>query len=252
MSNILVGGAGYIGNLNVADVVKFPFNTAATTGTPTTLSGSPVISAYAAGNTTEFTTGVTLTVDFDSRTGLNNVAVDTSSGYSAGDYNFVITAGNAGSPVVSVVGAVVGALSLGASRVADVRFWLGTAPATPGTNGIPKVDVNLWLGGAIPAVSSTGVPKVDVTHFKGAASVGAAGYVGPDWGNVNAPASTVSLSGTTIGTVTLLNGLAANAVTASSIAADALGSSEIAADAVTEIAAGIAASVPLGQGRGGR
>ncbi len=67
-----------------------------------------------------------------------------------------------------------------------------------------QIGVNAvnWAGGAIPSPNVTGVPKVDVTDFLGSASTGAAGYAGIDWGHVNAPTTTVGLSGTTVGTVT--------------------------------------------------
>lgn len=42
--------------------------------------------------------------------------------------------------------------------------------------------------------------QADTETIKGTASAGAAGYVGPDWGNVNAQTSTVGLTNTTIST----------------------------------------------------
>lgn len=83
------------------------------TGAPFTLAGTPVISAYADNSTTEITAGITLTADFDSRTGLNNVRVVATSGngYAAGsNYALVITTGTVDS--VSVVGEVIGEFSL--------------------------------------------------------------------------------------------------------------------------------------------
>jgi len=41
-----------------------------------------------------------------------------------------------------------------------------------------------------------------MTKILGTTSAGAAGYVGLDWGNINAPTTTVNLSGTTV----LVNG----------------------------------------------
>ena len=58
----------------------------------------------------------------------------------------------------------------GVGMRSDVQGWLGTAPATPTTNGIPEVDVTHWVGGAVPAVTVTGVPEVDVTHWIGTAA----------------------------------------------------------------------------------
>lgn len=66
------------------------------TGAPATLSGTPVVSAYVGNSTTQITAGITLTVDFDSVTGLNNVrvAATTGNGYTDGtDVSLVITTG---------------------------------------------------------------------------------------------------------------------------------------------------------------
>lgn len=87
----------------------FKFTTRQSTGAPTTLAGTPVISVYEDANLTQITAGITLTVDYDSVTGLNHVAVvaSTGNGYEAGKrYYLVITTGTVNS--VSVVGEVVG------------------------------------------------------------------------------------------------------------------------------------------------
>lgn len=75
------------------------------TGAPATLAGTPAVKVYKDGDaTSEVTTGLTLTADFDSITGSNLVAVDTSNAfYAAGhDYTISITAGTVNT--VSVVG----------------------------------------------------------------------------------------------------------------------------------------------------
>jgi uncharacterized protein YjbJ (UPF0337 family) len=54
--------------------------------------------------------------------------------------------------------------------------------------------------------------QVNMTKILGTTSAGAAGYVGLDWGNINAPTTTVNLSGTTI------NGLDTAPPTAAAIA----------------------------------
>lgn len=104
----------YHGDYRAADTVDFFFSTVSTSGVPTTLSGSPVVSVYKSNNTTESTSGVTLTVDFDGRTGCNQVHITTSSDgtfYADGsDFSVVITTGTVGG--VSVVGIVVGSFSI--------------------------------------------------------------------------------------------------------------------------------------------
>ncbi len=84
-----------------------------TTGVPFTLAGSPAVSIFVDNNTTPIAAGITLSVDFASTTGLNNVRVVATSGNgyaSGGNYSLVITAGTIDS--VSVVGEVVGEFSL--------------------------------------------------------------------------------------------------------------------------------------------
>jgi len=83
------------------------------TGIPTTLAGTPVISAYEDASLTQITAGITLGVDHDSVTGLNLITIvaTAANGYEAGkDYQLVITTGTVGG--VSVVGEVVGEFSI--------------------------------------------------------------------------------------------------------------------------------------------
>jgi hypothetical protein len=104
----------YRGDIRLGDTIDVKFTTRRfSSGAPFTLAGTPAVSAYVGNSTTEITAGITLTVDFDSRTGLNNVRVVASSGngFAAGDnVALVITAGTVDS--VSVVGEVIGAFSI--------------------------------------------------------------------------------------------------------------------------------------------
>jgi len=89
------------------------FTTVAGTGASTVLAGSPILSVYKANGTTQSTAGITLSVDFDSVVGLNNVLIDLSADafYATGnDYHIVITTGTVDG--VSVVGYVVGEFSI--------------------------------------------------------------------------------------------------------------------------------------------
>lgn len=115
--------------------LNFKFTTRDTDAAPYTLAGSPVVSVYASNETgTEVTTGVTLSVDFDGVTGLNNVNIDLSADafYATGeDYSVVITTGTVNGN--SVVGEVVATFSI------ENRFMRGTdganttVPDTAGT-----------------------------------------------------------------------------------------------------------------------
>lgn len=104
----------------LGQTLDFKFTTRSfSTGAPTTLSGTPAISVYEDNSVTEITAGITLTADFDSRTGLNNVRIVATggNGYESGkSYAAVITAGTVGG--VSVVGEVVAQFTIERSAAA--------------------------------------------------------------------------------------------------------------------------------------
>lgn len=103
----------YYGDVRLGDTIDIKFTTRQISGAPTTLAGSPVISAYPANSVTQLTAGITLSVDFDSVTGLNNIRVVASGGngyLTATNYELVITTGTVNS--VSVVGECVGGFSI--------------------------------------------------------------------------------------------------------------------------------------------
>lgn len=98
----------YLGDFRLGDTIDTDFTTVQTTGAPFTLAGSPVMSCYVGNSTTEITAGITLTVDFDSRTGMNHVRIVASGGNgyaTASNYRLVITTGTVNG--VSVVGYVI-------------------------------------------------------------------------------------------------------------------------------------------------
>lgn len=103
----------YIGDFALGKTFDVKFTTIDSTGAPITLAGTPVVSAYPDNSVTELTAGITLTVDFDSRTGLHNVRVVATSGNgyaTATNYALVITTGTVNS--ISVVGYVIGHFSI--------------------------------------------------------------------------------------------------------------------------------------------
>lgn len=111
----------YRGDITLGDTIDIKFTTVSTTGAPTTLAGTPSISCYPNNSTTELgpatvaapAAGITLTVDFDSRTGMHNINIVASgaNGYATGtNYDVVITAGTVGG--TSVVGYVIGSFSI--------------------------------------------------------------------------------------------------------------------------------------------
>lgn len=178
----------YLGDFVTGVTIDTKFCTVQSTGAPATLSGTPAISIYKDNSTTQSTSGVTLSADFDAVTGLNNLRIDTSADgtfYSAGsNFQAVITTGTVNS--VSVVGYVVAEFSL--------QNRSALRPTTAGRT----LDV-----------SSTG-------------------EAGVDWANVGSPTTSVNLSSTTVGTVSALASgsitaavIATGAVDADALAADA-------------------------------
>jgi hypothetical protein len=161
----------YLGNLLEDQTVDFKFNTHQASGTPITLAGTPAVSVYKANGTTETTAGVTLTVDFDSRTGCHHVRIDTSADAfyaAASDYQVVLTAGTVDG--TSVVGTVLAEFSIeNRFKEVDVTFWNGSAVVPPTNLGVPVVDVTHWRNDAVPVTSVAGIPEVDVTHWLGTA-----------------------------------------------------------------------------------
>lgn len=140
----------YLGDIASGTTIRGSFNTRTAAGVPITLGGSPVLSVYKDGGTTETTTGVTLTVDFDSRTGHHVFAIATSDAFytTGSDYRVVITTGTVDG--TSVVGTEVGSFSIqnratgsgGGLDAAGVRAAIGLASANLDTQlaDIPTVS----------------------------------------------------------------------------------------------------------------
>lgn len=215
----------HIGDFDASAVIYGKFTTfRPSTGAAYTLGGTPALSVYKDGSTTQSTTGVTLTADFDSVTGLNHFAIDTSADgtfYASGSFfDIVITTGTVDS--VSVVGSVVGRFT--------IRKTSSLKPTTAGRT----LDVS------------------------------SGGEAGLDWANVGNPTTSVNLSGTTVSTtqaVASVSGavgsvtgnvggnvtgsvgsIATGGISAASFAAGAVDAAALAADAGTEIGTAVWAS----------
>ena len=81
---------------------------------------------------------------------------------------------------------------------ADLQTVLGNV-VTVDANNVLNVSSKYWAG-ATCLLDANNLPKVDVEDIRGTASAGVAGYAGLDWSHVNAPTTTVGLTGTTIST----------------------------------------------------
>ena len=123
-----------LGNIAEDAVLDFKFITTKEDGTMLTLAGSPALAVYKANGTIESTAGVTLTVDFDSRTGMHHARIDTSADafYAIGnDYQVTITNGTVDGK--SVVGYIVGQFSIenrfGGLTTQQIRDAMKLAPS---------------------------------------------------------------------------------------------------------------------------
>lgn len=142
------------GTFSAGGTIYLKWTTRTTTGAPTTLSGTPVVSIYKDNSTTESVAGVTLTADFDSRTGLNHLTIDTSADstfYANGhQYWAVITTGTVGG--VSVVGEVV------ASFVLNNNVWDEVLTgATHNIQNSAGKDLRLLIAGTTDVIFSGAV-----------------------------------------------------------------------------------------------
>ncbi len=141
----------YIGDFRLGDTFDTKFCTVTTTGAPTSLLGTPVVSAYVGNSLVQITAGITLTVDFDAVTGLNNVRVVASSGNgyaTASNYQLVITTGTVGG--TSVVGYVVAEFSI-ENRSAVMPT---TAPRTLDVSATGEAGID-WANIGAPTTAQT-------------------------------------------------------------------------------------------------
>ena len=181
----------YLGDFRLGDTFDTKFTTVNTSGVPTTLAGTPAVSVYNGNSTTQSTTGITLTVDFDSVTGLHNVRVVATSGNgyaTATNYQLVITTGTVGGS--SVVGYVIGEFSIEnrsalmpttAARTLDVSAggeagldWANIGSPTTAQNlSATNIDVDQVVASVSGAVGSvTGNVGGNVTGSVGSVATG--------------------------------------------------------------------------------
>jgi len=157
-------------DINLGDTVYKLFTTRSfSTGAPATLSGTPVLSVYEQNNTTQITSGVSLSVDYDTVTGLNQVTIIATSGngYEAGkSYDVVITTGTVGG--VSVVGEVVWSFTVeDAACISKVWDEAIASHLTAGTLGLASA-----LGSAaIADTTITGTPTSTTIQLTAGSSV---------------------------------------------------------------------------------
>jgi hypothetical protein len=130
----------YLGNFQEDETVDFKFTTPFSGAQPSALSGGTVSVYQSNSTTTEVTTGVTLSADFDGITGLNHVRIVTTDAfYAVGeDYMVVLTAGTVGG--TSFAGTVLAHFSI-SNRFTNVQAIDGDENA-PGDLNAMIADYN--------------------------------------------------------------------------------------------------------------
>ena len=170
----------HLGDFDASTVIYGKFTTyRPSTGAAYTLGGTPALSVYKDNSTTQSTTGVTLTADFDAVTGLNHFAIDTSADgtfYSAGSFfSIVITTGTVDS--VSVVGTVVAEFTLrkssalkpataGRTLVVDAAGLADANAVKVGPSGSGTAQTARDLGASVLLSSGTDTGQVLLTSGK--------------------------------------------------------------------------------------
>lgn len=199
----------YIGDFRLGDTFDTKFTTRQISGAPSTLGSSPVISAYVGNNTTEITAGITLSVDFDSRTGLNNVRVVASGGNgfaTASNYQLVITTGTVNS--VSVVGEVIAEFSI--ENRSALMPTTAAATLDVNANGEAGLDWgnvgNKTTTNALTNTSIITTQKVDVDTIKTNPVVNAGTITFPTTATLASTTNITAGTITTVGTLTTYTG----------------------------------------------
>jgi hypothetical protein len=153
---------------------------------------------------------------------------------------FVVTAVDLYDSVRGGMTALPNAAAGAAGSVNDVTRWLGTAPVTPNTAGVPVMDVARWLGTVPVTPNLAGLPLIDLGRVLGTAppTPAAAGLLPVDlttWLGVQPKPLTAQRVETLVGAM-------ANAVmTAAAHATDSIDANALKSDAVAEIVAGMRA-----------
>lgn len=191
--------SSWVGDFRTGKTIRKMFNSNAVAGESITLATNGTVSVYKDGGTTQSTTGVTFTEDFDSLTGVHLVAVDTSADgtfYSAGsDFEVVLS------------GATIDGKSINATLFS---FSLQNRSAL-----MPTTD------GRLLDVSAGGEAGVDWAN------------VGSPTTTLNLSGTTIGVvTDLADGSINAAS-LASDTITAAKIASDTITAAKIAADAIT-------------------
>jgi hypothetical protein len=170
----------YKGDFPLGQTIYIYFNTHKADGTSVDAAGTPAASVYKDNNTTELAGVCTLTIPFDSRTGLACCAVATTDAFFVAgcDYKVVLTAGTVDS--ISVVGSVIGTFSI-CNRTPSIR----KSTAAAGAAGSITLDASassvndFYKGAMVFIVGGTGIGQSRlITGYTGSTQVA---LVAPNW-----------------------------------------------------------------------
>src|ERR1043166_3238893 len=179
----------YHGDIALGDTIHVPFTTTDTSGIPTTLAGTPVISAYIGASLTQLTAGITLSVDHDGVTGYHMITVVASSGNgyaTATNVALVITTGTVSGN--SVVGYVAGTFSIenrsalrpataGRTLVVDAAGLADANAVKVGPSGSGTAQTARDVGGNVDTTVSSRLASSSLVTASGTATAGAAGSI---------------------------------------------------------------------------
>lgn len=197
--------SAYVGDFRTGKTIRKMWNSNAIAGESITRATNGTVSVYKDGGTTQSTTGVTDTEDFDSLTGVHLAIIDTSADgtfYSAGsDFEVVLSA-------ATIDGKTINATLF--------SFSLENRSALMPTTDGRKLDV-----------SAGGEAGVDFAN------------IGSPTTTVNLSGTTIGTVSALAANSITSSVIATDAIGAAQIAANAIGSSELAASAATEIAEAI-------------
>jgi hypothetical protein len=216
----------WVGDFRTGKTVRKMFNSNAVAGESITLATNGTVSAYKDGGTTQSTTGVTLTEDFDGLTGVHLVAVDTSadgSFYSAGsDFEVVLS------------GATIDGKAINATLFS---FSLeNRSPLMPTTDG-RKLDVS---AGGEAGVDWANVGSPTTTVGLSGTTVKTATDVEADTADIQSRLPAALVSGRIDASV---GAMASGVLTATAIAADAITDAKVASDVTIASVTGAVGSV---------
>jgi hypothetical protein len=193
----------YHGDIRLGDTIDLKFTTVDDTGLPTTLAGTPVVSAYPGNSTTQLTAGITLSVDFDSVTGLHSVRVVASGGNgyaTATNYELVITTGTVDG--VSVVGYVIGSFSIEA-RSALMPSTAGRTLGVESDGDLTKVNTldghTAQTGDAFARLGAPAGASVSADVAAVKSDTAEIGTAGAGLTNINLPNQTMDITGNITG-----------------------------------------------------